>query len=154
MIFIVLFSSLSLSLSLSLSIKKNLLCSFVITEIASFWEQEWDWSSYENRKDIKKEEWKHVRWFYDNCNWRRGCSGNTFAVTSTNNGAPIGVAFNPCETLYKLLKVVREYKEQEKKENEKEEQEWEKVYTRFVKRKDQVQRKGKKERKKPNIVNW
>ena len=123
---------------------------FFITEIASFWEQEWDWNNYENRKDIKKEEWKHIRWFYDNCNWRRGWGRGTIAVTSTRHGSPIGVASNACETLYKLLMEVRKYDE-EKVEGEKG---WEKVYMKIVKRKDQVMRKGKEEKKKPRVVNW
>ena len=89
-------------ISMLVYLLKNLLFLFMFTEIASFWEQEWNWNSYENRNDIKKEEWKHVKWFYDNCNWRRGCSGDTFAVTSTNHGSPIGVASNPCETIVQV----------------------------------------------------
>jgi hypothetical protein len=89
-----------------------------------------------------------VQWFYDNCNWRNGWSRGTFAVTSTKHGAPTGTAINPCGTLYKLLEIVREYKEVE---NEKE---WEGIYMKIVKKKDQVMRKGKEAKKKPKVVNW
>ena len=69
-------------------------------------------------------------------------------MTSTRNGAQIGGASNPCETLYKLLIEVRKY---EKVESEKG---WEEVYMKIVKKRDQVMRKGKEEKKKPNILNW
>ena len=124
----------------------NIICFF--SEIASYWEQKWDWYNFEKRKDIKKDEWKHVRWFYDNCNWRTGWARGTFAVTSKSRGIPTGIASDPCESLYKLLMVVRENEEVES------EKEWEEVYQSIVKRGDQVMRKGKEPRKKPNIVNW
>jgi hypothetical protein len=55
-----------------------------------------------------------VKWFYDNCNWRRGGGSETFAVTSTKHGSPIGVASNPCETLYESMKGKEEKKRKEK----------------------------------------
>jgi hypothetical protein len=90
-----------------------------------------------------------VRWFYDNCNWRNGRARGTFAVTSTRHGAQIGGASNPCETLYKLLTEVRKYKKVETTGKG-----WEEIYMEIVKRRDQVMRKGKEEKKKPRIVNW
>lgn len=126
---------------------------FFFAEIATYWEQEWDWETYENREKIKEGEWKHVRWLYDNCNWRRGWARGTFAVTSTTHGAPIGVASNACETLYKLLKEVREYYEE--MGGERAEKKWEGVYVKIVKKKENVMRKkGKERREKPRIVNW
>jgi len=122
---------------------------YLLLEIASYWEQKWDWYNFDKRKDIKKDEWKHVRWFYDNCNWRTGWARGTFAVTSKNHGVPTGIASDPCESLYKLLMRVRELHEEVESEKE-----WEEVYQRIVKRGDQVMRKGKEPRKKPNIVNW
>ena len=89
-----------------------------------------------------------MRWFYDHCNWRTGWARGTFAVTSTKNGAQIGGASNPCETLYKLLMEVRRYEEAESVKG------WEAIYMDIVKRRDQVMRKGKEEKKKPKIVNW
>ncbi len=123
-----------------------------LAEITTYWEQEWDWHDYENRDLIKDHEWKHLRWFYDNCNWRSGRARGTYSVTSTKHGSPTGTARNPCETLYKLLMQVREYmKEKGEKKGEKA---WEKVYMEVVKKKDQVMRKGKEGTKKPIIVNW
>ena len=69
-------------------------------------------------------------------------------MTSKSRGIPTGIASDPCESLYKLLMVVRENEEVES------EKEWEEVYQSIVKRGDQVMRKGKEPRKKPNIVNW
>ena len=119
-----------------------------LSEVASYWKQKWDWDNYEKKNDIKKSEWSHVRWFYDNCNWRTGWARGTFAVTSTKHGAPIGVASNPCESLYKLLMEVRKFEEVESNKQ------WEDVYLCIVKRWDQVMRKGKERKEKPNIVNW
>jgi hypothetical protein len=121
---------------------------YFFADIATPWEYEWNWCDYKNLKYIKKDEWKHVQWFYDNCNWRNGWARGTLAVTSTKHGAPIAAATDPRETLYKLLKIVREYKEVES------EKEWEGVYTKIVKKKDQVMRKGKEAKKKPKVVNW
>lgn len=76
-------------------------------------------------------------------------------MTSTNHGAQIGGASDPCETLYKLVMAVREYEKKNGEEDEvRSDKEWKKVYMKIVKRKDQVMRKGKEETKKPNIVNW
>ena len=69
-------------------------------------------------------------------------------MTSTRHGAPIGLASDPCETLYKLVMEVRKYEEVRSEKG------WEEVYMKIVKRKDQVMRKGKEEKKKPKIVNW
>jgi hypothetical protein len=99
-------------------------------------------------REIESGEWKHVRWFYDNCNWRRGRRGDTFSVTSTRHGSPTAAARNPCETLYRLLLAVRKYEEEAKGKG------WEEVYMMVVKKKDEVARKGKKAREKPNVVNW
>jgi hypothetical protein len=97
---------------------------------------------------IEENEWKHVRWFYDYCNWRKGWARETFAVTSATHGAQLGMAKNPCDTLYRLLILVREYVEA------KDEKGWEDIYRDIVKRRDQVMRKGKEETKKPKIVRW
>ena len=70
-------------------------------------------------------------------------------MTSTQHGAQIGGASNPCETLYKLLMEVRRYEKVETTGKG-----WEEIYMEIVKRKDQVMRKGKEEKKKPKIVNW
>ena len=58
--------------------------------------------SHEKKEDIKRDEWKHVQWFYDNCNWRNGRARGTFAVTSTRHGAQIGGASNPCENIIQV----------------------------------------------------
>ena len=71
-------------------------------------------------------------------------------MTSANHGAQIGGASDPCETLFKLVMEVRQYKKEVRNDKEG----WEEVYMTIVKRKDQVMRKGKVEKKKPNIVNW
>lgn len=68
-------------------------------------------------------------------------------MTSTNHGAPTGVASDARESLYKLLKMVRERKEGKKG--------WEGVYEEIAKRKEKVMRKrGNKGKEKPRIVNW
>jgi hypothetical protein len=120
------------------------------TELATYWDQVWDWYNCENRKNIREDEWKHVRWLYDNCNWRSGRAKGTFAVTSTNHGAPIGTSSDPCDVLYKLLEEVRKLASPEKEGN------WtEEVYLRIVKTSKTVMRnKGSQPRTKPTIVNW
>ena len=66
-------------------------------------------------------------------------------MTSTQHGAQIGGASNPCKTLYKLLMEVRKYEKVETTGKGWEE----KIYMEIVKRRDQVMRKGKEEKKKP-----
>lgn len=85
-----------------------------------------------------------MRWFYDNCNWRRATNG-TFCVTSTIHGSQMAVGKDPCETLYKLVVKVREYEGAESEKG------WVAIYTQIVRTREEVMRKGKKGREKPNV---
>ncbi len=121
----------------------------IMADVGTYWEQQWDWYECDNWKNIKDDEWKHVRWFYENCNWRCGRPRGSFAVTSRNHGAPIGTARNPCDTLYKLLMEVR------KRAPPKKDGKWEDIYLNIVNTSKTVMRKGNSQpKKKPVIVNW
>lgn len=114
------------------------------------WDKEWDWNKYENTKDIKHDEWKHVEWFHKNCNWRRAVFGKCIGVTSASHGIAIGGASNPCETLYILLKELRERTKMGTRTGG-----WEEEYMKIVNTREGVKRKkGVKVMEEPKIVGW
>lgn len=123
------------------------------TELKSTWEQQYDWYDpkfTKIRKDINRDEWQHVRWFYDNCNWRNASKFGQFAVTGIKHGGQQGAADTPCETLYVLLLNLRDMPAPSG-----EEEQWESVYAEIVKPKHLVtHKKGHQLKLKPEIINW
>lgn len=125
------------------------------SDIESLWDREWSWHDYpELVRDIKRDEWRHLVWFFKNANWRRGWGqGGQFAVTGCRHGGQAGVATSPCGSLYKLLLSLRDLLQTRAQEPDSPEA-WEALYKRVVPSRDSVMHKRGSTFRQPNVIDW